>query len=121
VAELRLTAHQATVLREAQRAVRVAEVTVDRQIQTVKMQATGRIQTAGEALSATRHRLIAQVKARCAVSSRDLLEQRRMILLHSPAHLHLAVAAMTAAHQQFPVSVFRLILSGSISGFRIVQ
>ena len=98
VAGLRLTAHHATVRREAQRAVRTAAITADQQVQTVKDQATGRIQATGEALTATRRRFIAHVKAQCVVSSRDLLEQRRMILLHSPAHLHRAAIAMTAAH-----------------------
>ena len=98
VAGLRLTADQATVLREAQRAVTDSKTTVDRQFQTLKMQATGRIQTAGGTLTATQQRFIADVKARCVVSSREVLEQRRMILLHSPAHLHRAAIAMTAAH-----------------------
>jgi exonuclease VII large subunit len=100
VAGLYLAADHATLLREAQRAVRVAEVTVDQQFQTVKMQATGQIQATGEALTGIRHRLIAQVKAHCVVSSRDLLGQRQMILLHSPAHLHRAAAAHTVVLKQ---------------------
>ena len=62
------------------------------------MQATARIQTAGEALTATRQRFIAQANAQCMVSSRDLLAQRQMILLHSPAYLHRAATALTATH-----------------------
>jgi hypothetical protein len=40
-----------------------------------------------------------------------------------PGRIRLALAGLDEAvqAQQFPVSVFRLILSGSISGFRIVQ
>ena len=98
VASLRLTAHQATVLRETQRAVTDSKTTVDRLWLTVNMQATGRIQTAGEALTATRQRFIAQANAQCRASSREVLEQRRRILLHSPACLHRAAIAMTAAH-----------------------
>lgn len=98
VASLRLTAHQATVLREMQRAVTDSKTTADRLWLTVNMQATARIQTAGEALTATRQRFIAQANAQCMASSREVLEQRRMILLHSPAYLHRAAIAMTAAH-----------------------
>ncbi len=109
VAGLRLTAHHATVRREAQRTVRDAAITVDRQFQAVRTQATGRIQATGEALTAIHHRFIAHVKTYGVVSSRDLLEQRRMILLHSPAHLHRAAAALTAAHTVVLKQATRLI------------
>lgn len=98
VAALRLTAHQATVLREAQRAVTDFAVTINRLWLTVGERATGQIQLIDSALTAVHHRFVAQVKTHWAVSSREVLAQHRMILLHSPAHLNRAAAAMTAAH-----------------------
>jgi len=120
VAGLHLVAHQATVRREAQRAVRTAAITADQQVQTVKDQATGRIQATGEALTAIHHRFIAHVKAQCVVSSRDLLEQRRMILLHSPAHLHRAATALTAAQTAVLNQAARRIKQASDSAGRLL-
>ena len=121
VADMRLTAHQATVLREAQRAVTDSKTTVDRLWLTVNMQATGQIQTAGEVLTAVHHRFIAQVKAHWAVSSRDVLEQRRMILRHSPGHLNRAAAAMTAAHTVVLKQATRLIQQAGDNTDRLLR
>ena len=89
--------------------------------QTVRTQATGRIQATGEALTAIHHRFIAQVKAYCVVSSRDLLEQRRMILLHSPAHLHRAATALTAAHTVVLKQATRLIQQAGDHAERLLR
>ncbi len=121
VAELRLTAHQATVLREAQRAVTDSAATINRLWLTVGDRATGQIQLIDSALTAVHHRFIAQVKTHCAVSSREVLAQHRMILRHSPEHLNRAAAAMTAAHTVVLKQATRLIQQAGDNTDRLLR
>jgi hypothetical protein len=121
MAELRLTAHQATVLREAQRAVTDSATTINRLWLTVGERSTGQIQLIDSALTAVHHRFVAQVKTHWAVSSREVLEQRRLILLHSPAHLHRAAIAMTAAHTVVLKQATRLIQQAGDHADRLLR
>ncbi|MFZ4792140.1 MAG: exodeoxyribonuclease VII large subunit [Candidatus Competibacteraceae bacterium] len=121
VAELRLIAHQATVLREAQRAVTDSAATINRLWLTVGERATGQIQLIDGALTAVHHRFIAQIKTHWAVSNREVLAQHRMILLHSPAHLNRAVIAMTAAHTVVLKQATRLIQQAGNNAGRLLR
>jgi exodeoxyribonuclease VII large subunit len=121
VAELRLTAHQATVLREAQRAVTDSAATINRLWLTVGERSTGQIQLIDSALTAVHHRFIAQVKTHWAVSSREVLTQHRMILRHSPGHLNRAAIAMTAAHTVVLKQATRLIQQAGDNADRLLR